>query len=60
MTTDDYLTHTTKCRDTKGRDPGCPAYFVLTHPDGDQHCSDCHGDDPDGPRCGHYAGCPGC
>lgn len=30
-------------------------------PDGCGHCTSCHDDlDLDGPRCGHYAGCPGC
>lgn len=36
-------------------------YFVMTHPDGDQHCFECHCScDGSGPHCGHYAGCPGC
>ena len=38
----------------------CPWYFVLAHPEGHQHCQDCHGNDPTGPHCGHTAGCPGC
>jgi hypothetical protein len=35
----------------------------LPDPDtGISHCAACHGADldPDGPRCGHYAGCPEC
>jgi hypothetical protein len=29
-------------------------------PDGCGHCNECHSADPDGPTCGHWAGCPGC
>jgi hypothetical protein len=43
-----------------GPEKECPWYYVLSHPEGHQHCQECHGQDPDGPRCGHAAGCPGC
>lgn len=57
----DELEHSALCVETKGRDKDCPSYFVSVHPDGDGHCPDCHGHTgPDGPYCGHMAGCPGC
>lgn len=35
--------------------------YELGNPDSEQHCSRCHCTcDPDGPGCGHWAGCPGC
>jgi hypothetical protein len=38
-----------------------PQYYELGNPDSEQHCSSCHCScDPEGPRCGHWAGCPGC
>jgi hypothetical protein len=50
-----------------GHEPLCwvrmrdPEDFQLLNPYSKQHCIQCHCDcDPDGPRCGHSAGCPGC
>jgi len=50
-----------------GHAPAClsqgrPAVdYALGNPDSEQHCRACHCScDPDGPTCGHYAGCPGC
>jgi hypothetical protein len=38
-----------------------PEDYELNNPDSAQHCEQCHCTcDPDGPRCGHWAGCPGC
>lgn len=38
-----------------------PHDYEMGNPDSEQHCSSCHCScDPDGPTCGHTAGCPGC
>lgn len=38
-----------------------PEDYELGNPDSEQHCRTCHCScDPDGPTCGHTAGCPGC
>ena len=38
-----------------------PNYYGTVAPDSDGHCLSCHcACDPDGPRCGHWVGCPGC
>ena len=41
--------------------PGHTHHDALQDPNGCGHCVRCHDDlDPDGPTCGHTAGCPGC
>lgn len=35
--------------------------YEMGNPDSAQHCTHCHCScDPEGPGCGHWAGCPGC
>jgi hypothetical protein len=52
--------HADDCPVTTTPDPD-GMWWVLVHSDGWQHCESCHCTcDPDGPHCGHSAGCPGC
>lgn len=51
----EYLEHSDDCLAGQ-EDKSCPAYFVMGHADGHQHCQHCHEVDN---SC-HSFGCPGC
>lgn len=54
------MQHAADCPVATTPDPG-GNWFSLLDPDGGGHCESCHcACDPDGPTCGHWAGCPGC